>query len=74
MKNFLKSYVQLKDYAGKLDIGYQLCIEAATYVPTKAEKQEEWFLKQKAAMYKSAEELVRVPKTNPLCQDRCRVT
>lgn len=63
MKNFLKSYVQLKDYAGKLDIGYQLCIEAATYVPTKAEKQEEWFQKQKAAMYKSAEELVRVPKT-----------
>lgn len=64
MKNYLKPYACLKDHAHKLDIGYRLCIEAATYVPTSAEKQEEWSYKHKVAMYKTAEELVRVPKTN----------
>lgn len=63
MKNYLKPYASLRDHAHKLDIGYRLCIEAAISEPTKAEKQEEWFQKQKAAIYKSAEELVRVPKT-----------
>ena len=63
MKNYLKPYAYLKVHAHKLDIGYRLCIEAATYVPTSAEKQEEWSHKHKVAMYKAAEEPVRVPKT-----------